>query len=115
MSKHQEFPELTREARAAYHAAIDAIQNKTATISPTDLRRALGAFLREAMKQACNHHGHHSFYAQIVKLKAIADNLHSPPPPPPTLAEAQAADLDTQEGRAAVRAFLATLGEGGQP
>jgi hypothetical protein len=53
----------------------------------------------------------------IGKLFAIANNLHSPPPPapPPTLAEARAADLDTPEGKAAVRDFLATLVEWVQP
>jgi len=41
-------------------------------------------------------------------------NIHNTPPPP-TLAEAREADLDTAEGKATVTAFLATLGEGGQP
>ena len=108
MSQHQEFPKLTPEARAAHDAAIDAIQSTTATISPNDLRRALGAFLREAMKQADKKNTAWS------GLRGIANNLHSPPPPP-TLAQARAADLDTQEGRAVARAFLAMLKEGGQP
>ena len=111
MSQHIELPNLTPEARAAHDAAITAIQSTTATISPLDFRRALGAFLREAMRQAYDHYG---FDAQIVGLEAIADNLHSPPPPPPTLAEARAADLTTPKGQAVARAFLATLG-GEQP
>jgi hypothetical protein len=126
MSKHVEFPELTPKARAAHDAAINAIQSITVTISPNDFCRALAAFLQEALVQAELpltkrwsdvsqigklrwSHGSH-----IDKLFAIADNLHSPPPPAPTLAEAQAADLDTQEGIETVRAFLATLEEGGQ-
>ena len=44
------------------------------------------------------------------ELEAIANNLHSPPPLPTTLAQAREADLDTPEGKAAVRDFLATLG-----
>jgi hypothetical protein len=111
MSKHEEFPRLTPEAWAARDAGIQAIQSITATISPNDLRRCCAAFLREAMNQARDHYG---FDAQIVGLEAIADSLYSPPPPP-TLAQARAADLDTQDGIETVRAFLATLEEGGQP
>jgi hypothetical protein len=60
------------------------------------------------MKQATDHDQH-----LWDELQAIASNLHSPPPPP-TLTQAREADLDTPEGRDVVRAFLATLGEGGQ-
>ena len=109
MSNHEEFPALTPEARAAYHAAIDAIQNMNATISPNDFRRALAAFQREAMKQADK-----KGFAWL-ELEIMAASLHSPPPPPPTLAEAREADLSTAEGRITVVTFLATLGEGVQP
>lgn len=47
-------------------------------------------------------------------VKFILQGVYSPPPPPPTLAQAREADLDTPAGRYVVRAFLATLGEGGQ-
>ena len=109
---HEEFPELTPEARAALDAALNAITSTTITISLKDLRRALAALLREALKQA----GLGPILAFspnsiTAKLFAIPDNLHSPPPPPPTLAEAREADLDTPEGKAAVRVFLASLGK----
>jgi hypothetical protein len=116
---HVEFPKLTPEARAAFDAAIDAIRNDKATISCADLSRAFAAFLREVLKQAGLRSnpelGENSITA---KLFAIANNLHNPPPPPPppppTLAEARAADLETQEGIEAVRDFPAFLGEGTQ-
>ena len=110
-TQHVEFPNLTPEARAAHDAAIDAIQSTTATISPNDLRRTLAAFQQEAMKQAMDN----SCILHVNRLRAIADNLHSPPPPPPTLAQAREADLDTAAGKDVVRDFLAALGEGGQP
>jgi len=114
MSKHVEFPHEMPEARAAFDAAILTFTSlDDIPFSPSDFRRALAAFLREALVQSemplterC------SDGLQICKLFAIADNLHSPPP---TLAEAREADLDTPEGRDVVRGFLATLGEGGQP
>jgi hypothetical protein len=110
MSNHVEFPMLTPEARAAHDAAINAIQNGEATISCADLRRALAAFQREAMEQATDHD-----LGLWDELKAIADNLHSPPPPPPTLAQAREADMNTPAGRDVVRDFLATLVEWVQP
>ncbi|GDX73626.1 hypothetical protein LBMAG40_02830 [Cyanobium sp.] len=108
MSKHEEFPELTPEAKAAWNAACIAGNVSLCSYSHISTRRFFAAFLREAMKQA---HDHYGFDAQIVVLKAIANNLHNPPLPP-SLAQARAADLDTPEGKAVVRDFLATLGEG---
>ena len=110
-TQYKEFPELTPEARAAHDAAISAIRNGNATISCADLRRALAASLREAMKQA----GKGYTETWWNDLDAIANNLHSLPPPPPTLDQAQAADMNTPAGRDVVRGFLATLGEGLQP
>lgn len=113
MSKHNEFPRLTQEPQAAHDAGIEAIQSITATISPHNLRRLLAAFLREAMALAQG--AYEARPLSIVwweQLKAIAINLHDLPPPLPTLAEARAADLDTPEGQAVARAFLATLEEG---
>jgi hypothetical protein len=99
---------MTPNAQAAHDAAINAIQNGEATISCGDLRRALAAFLLEAMKQA------RKGYRETLwdELDAIANSIHNPPPPPPTLAEAREADLDTPAGQDVVRGFLATLGEG---
>ena len=108
MSNHEEFPALTPEARAAYHAAIDAIQNMNATISIRDFRRALAAFQREAIRQA----GRPDKHLVWGDLEAIAASLHNPLLPPPTLAQAREADLSTPEGQATVSAFLATLGDG---
>lgn len=107
--KYEEFPELTPKALAACNAACVAWQQQQQpSIYPAD-RRALRAFLLEAMKQADK-----SGFAW-VELEAIAHNLHNPPPPPPpspTLAEAREADLNTAAGRVVVRDFLASLGEG---
>jgi hypothetical protein len=111
VSQHEEFPELTPEALAAYHAAVNAVSKLgPISISSADLRRVLAASLREAMEQTrlAGHCCPNYFVA-------IANNLHSPPPPPPTLAQALAADLETQEGVETVSAFLATLREAGQP
>ena len=96
---YEEFPELTPEAQAAYRAGCLA-GSFSATPPTKEDRRYLSAFLREAMKQAYD----------WDELEAIANNLHSPPPLPTTLAQAREADLDTPEGKAAVRDFLATLG-----
>ncbi len=108
-AQHEEFPELTQPAQAAYRAGCQAGQ-----YSPTPLtiasRQYLAAFLREAIEQAKEH----GIILSVNNLLAIANNLHSLPPPPPTLAEARAADLDTPAGRDVVRDFLATLGEGEQ-
>jgi hypothetical protein len=112
---HEEFPELTPEARTALDAALNAITSTTITISRGDLRRALAASQREAMKQAGKGYDPRPMaVVKLERLEAIANNLHSPLPPPPTLAEARAADLDTPAGRDVVRDFLASLGEGTQ-
>jgi hypothetical protein len=113
VSKHEEFPELTPEARAAHDAALLACQGPDALISPNDLRRALSAFLLEAMKQANPNRDPVKNLTLGPKLHNIADNLHAPPPTEPTLAQArEAARQLGGENAAVVRAFLATLGEG---
>ena len=105
MSNHEEFSIMTPAAQAAHDAAVNAIQGVNTTISCGDLRRALAAFLREAIKGGFG----------WLELEAIAASLHSPPPPSPTLAEAREADLSTPAGRDVVRDFLASLGEGKEP
>jgi hypothetical protein len=114
VSKHDEFPELTQQTQAAYRAGCRAGQFSPTPLTSFD-RRYLAAFLREAMKQATDHvpNGWETAFLWD-DLQAIASNLHSLPTLP-TLAQAQAADLDTPEGRDVVRAFLATLGQGEQP
>jgi hypothetical protein len=119
MSKHVEFPELTPEARRAFYAAEEAWQafvpddRPRVGLEPRWFRRCLATFLREAIKQALDKPT--GLEEVWDELKAIADNLHSPPPLPPTLAQARAADLNTPEGRRVVYTFLASLGQGGQP
>ena len=105
MSKHEEFPELTPEARAAIVAGYKA--------GPLDSvrgdRRRLAASLREAMRQA----DPVTLGGRWGHLEAIAHSLPSPPPPPPPLAQArEAARQLGGENAAVVHAFLATLGEG---
>ncbi len=118
MSRQEEFPELMPEAKAAWNAACIAGNVSLCSYSFISTRRFFAAFLREALGQAGVPSPITWSDGSIIgKLFAIANNLHSPPPPapPPTLAEARAADLDTPEGKAVVRDFLAMLGEGGQP
>jgi predicted transcriptional regulator len=70
------FPNLTPEAKAAFDAALPGIDSSHFLFG----RRALSAFLREAMKQA-NHAwlmGQHTNTWE--ELEAIANNLHNPPP-----------------------------------
>jgi hypothetical protein len=110
VSKHIEFPHLTREANAALEVALDVHRCCNQRTFEAAIRESCAAFLLEAIKQATDN----NCILHVSSLRAIAGSLHCPPPPP-TLAEARAADLDTPEGKAAVRAFLATLGEGGQP
>ncbi len=113
---HVEFPALTPETIeclvAAYKAAFPWHEGYKEDWTKSN-RKGQAAFLREVINQA-----QRSVFGKdagvLEQLKAIANNLHSPPPPPPTLAEAREADLETQEGIETVRAFLAALG-GGQP
>ena len=106
MSRHHaEFPAVAPWALLAVNAGFP---NKKVD------RRALAAFLREAMRQADDAAGVGGSPWQ--ELAAIADNLHTPPPPPPTLAEAREAARQLGGANAdVVHAFLATLGEGVQP
>lgn len=106
---HVEFPALTPEAERALREADCHLDLS----KPGWHRCYLAAFLREAMKGAWDNDK--SWDESWDELEAIADNLHSPSPPPPTLAQARAADLDTPEGKAVVRDFLAMLGEDTQP
>ena len=105
MSGHDEFPELSPEARAALEAAYKAAfpwDDGYKEEWKESNRRGQATFLREAMKQT----------GDWDELEAIANNLHNPPP---NLAQAREADLDMPKFKAAVRAFLARLGEGVQP
>jgi len=132
MSKQEEFqfPELTPEAKAAWNAACIAGNVSLCFHGHISTRRFFAAFLREAMKQAFasaasqrdvpwNADQMLNALIEVRQawhlLEKIANNLHSPPPPPPTLAQAREANLYTPAGRDVVRAFLATLGQGGQP
>ena len=103
---HVEFPDLTPEAAAALHTACAVWQVDQSGFAPAADRRALAAFLLEAMKQADPMPG--SEFAR--RLAAIAANLHNPSPPPPTLDQArEAARQLGGENAAIVHAFLATL------
>ena len=103
--QHQEFPELTQQAQAAYRAGRLAAPCSATPLTKPD-RRYLSAFLLEAINQATDRNG----ILLVSGLQAIAANLHSPPPPPPTLAQAQEANLLSPEGRDVVCAFLMSLG-----
>jgi hypothetical protein len=115
MSNHVEFPPLMPETKeclvAAYKVAFPWHEGYKEDWTELN-RKGQAAFLREVMRHALAVGTPGSYR---LGLKAIADNLHSPPPTPPTLAQAREADMDTPEGKAVVRGFLATLGEGGQP
>lgn len=114
MSRHEEFPELRPEIEAAMRAAAGPTAAIIVTFGSRE-RRRYAAFLREAMRQASTFNGHTmDLEGAWVRLMVFASNLHSPPPPPPTLAQVLKANLDTPKGKAVFRAFLATLGEGGQ-
>jgi hypothetical protein len=132
MSKQEEFqfPELTPEAKAAWNAACIAGNVSLCFHGHISTRRFFAAFLREAMKQALasavsqrdvplNADQMLNALIEVRQawdlLEKIANNLHSPPPPPPTLAQAREANLYTPAVRDVVCAFLATLGQGGQP
>ena len=106
---HVEFPELTPETKeclvAAYKVAFPWHEGFKEDWTESN-RKGQAAFLREVMRQALAVGTPGSPW---LELKAIADNLHSPPPPPPTLAQARAADLNTPAGRDVVRDFLASV------
>jgi hypothetical protein len=112
-SQHVEFPALTPGAKkclvAAYKAVYPWHDGHKEDWTGSN-RRGQAAFLREVIEQAEGTIAS----STAAKLRAIADNLHSPPPSPPTLAQAREADLESTAGRDLVRDFLATLGEGGQ-
>ena len=111
-TQHEEFPELIPKAERALREAdrhLDLSQ-------PGWHRRYLAAFLREAVLQVFP--DYRGLPSRFHSLLEMADNLYSapPPPPPPTLAQArEAARQLGGEDAAIVHAFLATLGEGGQP
>ena len=104
-TQHQEFPQLTQQAQAAYRAGC--LAGSFPATPPANIdRRYLSAFLLEAINQATDRNG----ILLVSGLQAIANNLHSPPPPPPTLAQAREANLLSPEGRDVVCAFLMSLG-----
>ena len=109
MSRHEEFPALTLEAKAAFDRGYEA--NGLFVFIPGKSDRVrFAAFLREAMKQAGP--PEMSALSKWDNLAAIHRSLHSPPPPPPTLAQAREAARQLGGANAeVVHAFLATLGE----
>ena len=111
---HEEFPELTPEANAAYVAAFP---NALDLAYHSDTRRAFSAFLLESIKQSGVDSAYRWSDGSIIgNLFAIARSLRNPPPPPPTLAEAREAARQLGGPSAeVVQAFLKTLGEGGRP
>ena len=111
MSRHEEFPPMTPEARAAFDRGYEANGLFVSTPGKGD-RVRFAAFLREAMKQANGAWLMGQNTSKWEELEAIANNLHSPPPPPPTLAQAREAARQLGGANAeVVHAFLATLGE----
>ena len=108
---HNEFPELTEEAKeiltAAYRAAFP--WHNGYKIEWTEANRIGAAALLRAAVEKAQEEGFWIHSIPYRRMEAIASNLHSPSPPLPTLAEARAADLNTLEGRNAVRSFLTLL------
>ena len=116
MSGRKEFPPLTPETKeclvAAYKVAFPWHEGFKEDWTESN-RKGQAAFLREVMRQA---RAVGTPGSPWLELKAIADNLHSPPPPRPTLAQAREAARQLAGADAEiVHAFLATLGEGLQP
>ena len=85
MSTHEEFPELTQQAQAAYRAGCLSASFSATPPARTD-RRYLAAFLRQVIEGAGIWKINNEFPRVIVveNLEAIANNLHALPPPPPT-------------------------------
>jgi hypothetical protein len=81
-SKHEEFPELTHQAKCVLNRILKIID----VSEPHPDRRFAAAVIREAMTQTGTWHVSEDFPAVIraSELRAIADNLHALPPPPPT-------------------------------
>ena len=78
-TQHQEFPQLTQQAQAAYRAGC--LAGSFAATPPANIdRRYLSAFLLEAINQATDRNG----ILLVSGLQDIAANLHTPPPPLPT-------------------------------
>jgi len=117
VSKHEEFPELTEEAKeiltAAYRAAFPL--HNGYKIEWTEVNRiSTAALLREAIEKVYDGR----FWTQSIpyrRMQAIASNLHNPPRPPTLDQAREAARQLGGENAAIVHAFLATLGEGEQP
>ena len=85
MSTHEEYPELTQQAQAAYRAGCLSASFSATPPANTD-RRYLSAFLRQVIKGAGIWRVSDELPRVIVveDLEAIANNLHALPPPPPT-------------------------------
>ena len=79
-NQHEEYPELTQQAQAAYRAGCFAASFSTPLTKPD--RRYLAAFLREVIKGAGIWRINDEFPRVIVveDLEAIANNLHALPP-----------------------------------
>jgi hypothetical protein len=80
-SKHEEFPELTHQAKCVLGQSIN--------VSMPNWNRCFAAeVIREAITQTgvwnLSFRGQPSDVLFASELRAIADNLHALPPPPPT-------------------------------
>jgi hypothetical protein len=106
---HDEFPELSVEARSAVKAGLEADGFDKPIILRSD-RKQMATFLRAVLKIAAG-----SPDRSWPTMVALADNLHSPPPPPPTLAQAREAARQLAGPSAeVVHAFLFSLLEEGK-
>ena len=80
-SKHEEFPELTHQAKCVLMSTLKGID----VSRPGWNRRFAAAVIREAMVQsgAWNINSDFPRVIDAKNLDAIADNLHALPPEPP--------------------------------
>jgi hypothetical protein len=90
---HDEFPELTHQAKCVLMNTLNGIDVSRHYWD----RRFAAAVIRQVMRQAGTFTvgtGLEGEVVEVVTLNCIADNLHALPPPPPTREEMEIALAD---------------------